>query len=162
LTPISGPFCPHDASKAKAIVASARAAVATTLPARFLMARLSTVNTTPSPDEMSDVEYDRRTRAVLAAVEAAADRLLQDDVIDIDASRTGGLLELGFPNGSKLVINTQPPLHELWLAAGDGGYHFRSLGGRWIDGRDGREFFEVLSTCASAQAGRPLRFEPAR
>ena len=117
LTPISGPFCPHDASKAKAIVASERAAVATTLPARFLMARLSTVNTTPSPDELSDVEYDRRTRAVLAAVEAAADRLLQDDVIDIDASRTGGLLELAFPNGSKIVINTQPPLHELWLAA---------------------------------------------
>jgi CyaY protein len=162
LTPISGPFCPHDASKAKAIVASARAAVATTLPARFPMARLSTVNTSPSPDELSDVEYDRRARAVLAAVEAAADRLLQDDVIDIDASRTGGLLELAFPNGSKIVINTQPPLQELWLAAGDGGYHFRSLGGRWIDGRDGREFFEVLSTCASAQAGCALRFESAR
>ena len=126
------------------------------------MARLSTVSTTPNADPLSDVGYDRRARTVLAAVEAAADRLLQDDVIDIDASRTGGLLELAFPNGSKIVINRQPPLHELWLAAGDGGYHFRSLGGRWIDGRDGREFFEVLSACASAQAGRPLRFEPAR
>ena len=26
--------------------------------------------------------------------------------------------------------------------------------------RDGREFFETLSECASAQAGRRLRFEP--
>ena len=79
-------------------------------------------------------------------------------MIDIDASRTGGLLELAFPNSSKVVLNTQPPLHELWLAAGSGGYHFRPAGERWID-RDGRELFEVLSECASAQAGRALRFE---
>jgi len=80
-------------------------------------------------------------------------------VIDIDTSRTGGLLELAFPNGSKVVLNTQPPLHELWLAAGAGGFHFRTVGERWID-REGRELFEVLSECASAQAGRPLRFAP--
>lgn len=124
------------------------------------MARLSTVSTTPiRHDDLSDSEYDRVARAVLAAVETATDRFLQEDVIDIDASRTGGLLELAFPNGSKVVLNTQPPLHELWLAAGSGGFHFRSVGGRWID-RDGRELFDVLSRCASEQAGRPLRFEP--
>ena len=109
-------------------------------------------------DSLSAAEYDARTRAVLAAIEAAVDRFLQDDVIDIDAGRTGGLLELSFPNGSKIVINTQPPLQELWLAAQSGGFHFRSVGGRWIDGRNGGEFFDVLSACASAQAGRPLRF----
>ncbi|MEO8311602.1 MAG: iron donor protein CyaY [Caldimonas sp.] len=109
---------------------------------------------------MSGAEYDAATRAVLAAVEAGADRFLQEDVIDIDAGRTGGLLELAFPNGSKIVVNTQPPLQELWLAAPSGGFHFRSVGGRWIDGRDGREFFDVLSACASEQGGRPLRFEP--
>ena len=124
------------------------------------MARLSTVSPAPlRHDDLSDAEYDRRARAVLSAVEAATDRLLQADVIDIDASRTGGLLELAFPNGSKVVLNTQPPLHELWLAAGAGGYHFRSVGERWID-RDGRELFDVLSECASAQAGQPLRFDP--
>ena len=114
----------------------------------------------PAFETLTALEYDRRTSAVLAAVEAATDRFLQDDVIDIDASRTGGLLELGFPNGSKIVLNTQPPLHELWLAAPSGGHHFRASGGRWIDGRDGREFFDVLSICATAQGGRPLRFEP--
>ena len=122
------------------------------------MARLSTV-TPLRHDDLSDAEYDRRARSVLAAVEAASDRFLQDEVIDIDTSRTGGLLELAFPNGSKVVLNTQPPLHELWLAAGAGGFHFRTVGERWID-REGRELFEVLSECASAQAGRPLRFAP--
>ena len=112
-----------------------------------------------SHDDVSDAEYDERARAALAAVEAAADRFLEDDVIDIDASRTGGLLELTFPSGSKIVLNTQPPLHELWLAAGSGGYHFRLVAGRWID-RDGHELFDVLSECASAAAGRTLPFQP--
>ncbi len=111
-------------------------------------------------DPLSGADYEARTRDVLAAVEAAADRFLQEDVIDIDTSRTGGLLELAFPDGSRIVVNTQPPLQELWLAARSGGFHFRSLGGRWIDGRDGREFFDVLSACASEQAGRTLRFGP--
>ncbi len=124
------------------------------------MARLSTVSPAPLRyDDLSDAEYDRRAGAVLAAVEAASDRFLQDEVIDIDTSRTGGLLELAFPNGSKVVLNTQPPLHELWLAAGSGGFHFRLVGERWID-REGRELFDVLSECASAQAGRSLRFAP--
>jgi CyaY protein len=124
------------------------------------MARLSTVTSAPlRHDDLSDAEYDRRARAVLAAVEAASDRFLQDEVIDIDTSRTGGLLELAFPNGSKVVLNTQPPLHELWLAAGAGGFHFRAVGDRWID-REGRELFDVLSECASTQAGQRLRFAP--
>ena len=125
------------------------------------MARLSTVTSAPlRHDDLSDAEYDRRARAVLAAVEAASDRFLQDEVIDIDTSRTGGLLELEFPNGSKVVLNTQPPLHELWLAAPSGGYHFKASAGRWIDGRDGGEFFAVLSACASELGGKALRFEP--
>jgi|SRR5450755_1031585 CyaY protein len=111
-----------------------------------------------APERLSDVEYENRTRAALAAVEAAVDRWLQDDIIDIDASRTGGLLELSFPDGSKIVINTQPPLHELWLAARSGGFHFKAVSGAWVDGRDGQEFFAVLSRCASEQADQPLRF----
>ncbi len=114
---------------------------------------------TASSERLSDVDYDSRARATLASVEATVDRLLQDDVIDIDASRTGGLLELRFPAGGTIVINTQPPLHEMWLAAPAGGYHFKAVGGRWIE-RDGGEFFAVLSACASELGAKALRFEP--
>ncbi len=107
---------------------------------------------------LTDAEYQRLTAAVLARIEATTDRWLQDDVIDIDGQRTGGLLELGFPGGSKIVINTQPPLHELWLAARGGGYHFRHVDGLWRDTRDGVEFFTRLSGEASAQAAKPLAF----
>lgn len=106
----------------------------------------------------NDAEYERTAHATLAAVEAQVDRWLQEDVIDIDPQRTGGLLELSFPGGSKIVINTQPPLRELWLAARGGGFHFRLEGGSWLDTKDGAEFFAVLSREASAQGGRALKF----
>jgi CyaY protein len=111
------------------------------------------------PTPLTDGDYHAKASAVLAGIEAAVDRFLQDDVVDIDASRTGGLLELSFPGGSKIVLNTQPPLHELWMAARRGGYHYRYVEGRWLD-REGSEFFEALSRCASEQAGVPLRFTP--
>ena len=107
---------------------------------------------------LTDPQYHSLTAAVLAGIEAMVDAWLQDDVVDIDTHRTGGLLELSFPNGSKIVINTQPPLHELWLAARSGGFHFRYAQGRWVDTKDGRDFHAALSECASAQAGRSLRF----
>jgi CyaY protein len=108
----------------------------------------------------SDAEYLQRAHAALAAIEQQVDRWLDEDVIDIDSHRTGGLLELALPGGSKLIINTQPPLHELWLAAKAGGYHFRlQADGRWLDTRDGVDFFQRLSEEASAQAGKPLGFK---
>jgi CyaY protein len=110
------------------------------------------------PTPLSDHEYRVRTDAVLSSVEATIDRWLQEDVIDIDTHRTGGLLELAFPNGSKIVINTQPPVHELWLATRAGGYHHRYVEGRWLDTRNGDDFFETLSKAASEQGGRELRF----
>jgi len=112
---------------------------------------------TSPPSTLSDADYHRLAGEMLAGVEACVDRWLDEDVVDIDAHRTGGLLELSLPDGSKIVLNTQPPLHELWLAARAGGYHFHFDGGRWLD-REGQEFLEVLSRCASAQAGRELRF----
>ncbi|MCW7539064.1 iron donor protein CyaY [Aquabacterium sp. A7-Y] len=114
---------------------------------------------TLDPTPLTDADYHTRAHAVLAAVEARVDQLLQDDVVDIDTHRTGGLLELSFPNGSKIIINTQPPLHEIWLAARSGGYHYKFVQGRWLDTRTAQEFFDALSACASEQAGRPVRFD---
>jgi CyaY protein len=107
---------------------------------------------------MTDLEYHDKASAVLAGIEARIDAWLQDDVVDIDTQRTGGLLEMGFPNGSKIILNTQPPLHEIWLAARSGGFHYKFVEGAWRDTRDGRELLEVLSACASEQAAQPLNF----
>lgn len=108
-----------------------------------------------------DTEYHEAADGVLAAIERQADAWLQQGVIDIDTNRSGGLLELEFPDGSKIVVNKQPPLHEIWLAARNGGFHFRFVDGAWRDTRDGGEFFARLSEEASVQGGVALAWAPA-
>lgn len=106
---------------------------------------------------LSDADYLAKAHALLARIEAQIDGWLDDDVVDIDTHRTGGLLELSMPGGSKIVLNTQPPLQEIWLAARSGGYHFKWDGSQWVD-REGQEFLARLSRCASEQAGQTLKF----
>jgi CyaY protein len=112
-----------------------------------------------STSTLQDTEYHQAADRLLAAIERQCDAWLQQGVIDIDTNRAGGLLELAFPNGSKIVVNKQPPLHEIWLAARQGGYHFKFSDGRWLDTRDGVDFFARLSDEASMQAGKPLRLD---
>lgn len=136
-------------------MAQAEGAIATLVDS-FIRRILSTMSTAASP--LSDSEFHQLSSAVLSGIETTVDAWLQDDVIDIDVHRTGGLLELSFPNGSKIIVNTQPPLHELWIAARAGGHHYRHVAGLWRDTRDGEEFYAALSTFASQQAGRDLKF----
>jgi len=106
---------------------------------------------------LSDADYHAKAHALLARIEEQIDAWLEADVVDIDTHRTGGLLELSMPGGSKIVLNTQPPLQELWLAARSGGYHFKWDGSQWLD-REGQEFLARLSRCASEQSGQALKF----
>lgn len=112
----------------------------------------------PAATPLSDADYNAQTRALLDGIEATVDGWLDADVVDIDSHRSGGLLELSFPNGSKIVINTQPPLQELWLAARGGGFHFRHVDGAWLDTKTSVAFHALLSREASAQAGQALSF----
>lgn len=109
---------------------------------------------------MTDPEYMNLAEAALAAIEQACDRINDATDADIDNQRVGGMITLVFRNGSQLIVNTQPPLHELWLAARSGGYHFRYSGTKWIDTKTGADFFELLTHEASVQASEPLRFDP--
>ena len=63
-----------------------------------------------------------------------------------------------FANDSQLIINLQRPLHEIWMAARAGGFHYRWADGIWHDTKTGNDFFADLSTLASDCAGRPLAF----
>ncbi len=112
-----------------------------------------------APQALTDAQYHEVISATLARIEKKVDTWLQDDVIDIDAARTGGMLTLSLPDRSQLIVNAQPPLQELWLAARRGGFHFKlDDQGAWRDTRSGEEFFELLSACAGEQARTPLKF----
>jgi CyaY protein len=109
---------------------------------------------------MSDLQYLDQAEALLRAVEAACDHINDHSDADIDNQRTGGMVTLTFANRSQIIVNLQKPLHEVWLAARAGGFHYRWDQGRWLDTKDGSEFFATLSRCASEQAGQPLLFQP--
>ncbi|MFZ5484843.1 MAG: iron donor protein CyaY [Pseudomonadota bacterium] len=68
----------------------------------------------------------------------------------------GGILEIEFEDGSKIVINRQPPLQEVWVASKSGGFHYRHVEGAWRDTRAGDELFTALSEMATRQAGRAV------
>ena len=114
-----------------------------------------------STSTLHDTEYQAAAERLLGAIERQCDDWLQQGVIDIDTQRAGSLVELEFPNGSKIVVNKQAPLHEIWLAARNGGFHFKLVDGAWRDTRDGAEFFARLSDEAARQAGQSLQFAPA-
>ncbi|KKW68068.1 frataxin [Lampropedia cohaerens] len=109
---------------------------------------------------MTDLEYDDLADTVLLQVEQAVDRLIETTDVDLDAQRVGGMVTITFPNGSQIVVNQQPPLHEIWLAARAGGFHFKYVDGQWQDTKGAGEFFELLSRFASEQAGQTLDFTP--
>ena len=107
---------------------------------------------------MTDLEYLDRAEQLLLAVEQSCDRLNDAPDADIDAQRVGGMVTLVFANRTQIVINQQKPLHEIWMAAKAGGFHYKFDGQHWQDTKGGGEFFDNLSRFASAQSGLTLAF----
>jgi CyaY protein len=107
---------------------------------------------------MTDLEYMDRADELLARVESACDDIDESTDADIDTQRVGGMITLTFRNRSQIIVNTQKPLHEIWMAAKAGGFHYKWDGRAWMDTKGGGEFFENLSRYASEQAGIALSF----
>ena len=107
---------------------------------------------------MTDQEYQNHAEAALRAIELACDRINDSTDADIDNQRVGGMVTLTFANRSQIVVNLQKPLHEVWMAARAGGFHYKFDGQHWQDTKSGREFFAQLSEDASAQSGMALQF----
>jgi CyaY protein len=107
---------------------------------------------------MTDPEFLDHAEQLLKAVELACDNMNDNSDADIDNQRVGGMITLVFSNHSQIIINLQKPLHEVWLAAKSGGYHFRFDGTKWMDTKGQGEFFERLTQDACAQTGLDLRF----
>ena len=107
---------------------------------------------------MTDTDFLDRAEALLRSVEQGCDRINEETDADVDNQRVGGMVTLTFANGSQIIVNLQKPLHEVWLAARAGGFHYRFDGQAWMDTKGQGEFFVHLSRYASEQAGQPLRF----
>jgi CyaY protein len=99
---------------------------------------------------MNETEFHALAGQALQRIE----RALEASGIDADWElKEGGVLEVEFADGSKIIVNRHGVAREIWVAARAGGFHFRWDGARWLDSRDGSELFAALSKLVSAQSG---------
>ena len=99
---------------------------------------------------MDERQFETQATQTLQRIE----RALDESGIDADFElKEGGVLELEFANGSKIIVNRHGAAREIWVAARSGGFHFRWDGAAWRDTRDGGELFAALSKLVSAQSG---------
>lgn len=102
---------------------------------------------------MNDSQYNLIADELLLAIEEA----IEDCGVDIDYEGVGGLLTLTFKNASKIIINKQAPLHEIWVATKFNGHHFIYENDTWHDKRAGDEFWQFLSQAVSQQADAEIK-----
>ncbi|MFZ6646654.1 iron donor protein CyaY [Undibacterium sp. TJN25] len=106
---------------------------------------------------MTESEFLDLADATLRKVEDAFDRAFEKDTLDVECRRSGNVLEIEFiGNASKLIVNSQAPMQEMWVAARSGGFHYKYDGQQWLNTRDGSELFATLSTVAKEQGGGSL------
>ena len=103
---------------------------------------------------MDESEFEARAAAALEAIE----RALEGAGVEADVElKGGGILEIEFDDGSKMIVNRHGAAREIWVAARSGGFHFRWDGTAWRDTRSGEELFAALSELVSQQLGRRVR-----
>jgi CyaY protein len=107
---------------------------------------------------MTESEFLVLAEATLDRIEAVLERAADISDLDVECSRRGNVLEIEFVNnGSKIIVNSQAPMQEMWVAAKSGGFHYKQGdGGQWVNTRDGSELFSALSEMVSGQAGTAL------
>ena len=77
---------------------------------------------------------------------------------DIDYETAGGILTLTFENDTKIIINRQTPVRQIWVATQQGGFHFvhNQEVDQWqLEGAE-LELFAALSQYCSDQAGESI------
>ncbi len=105
---------------------------------------------------MDEVIYEQRA--------AAAFRQLMDLFEDVDPDEadlesTGDVITIGFAQASRLVINTQRPARQIWLAGGKRAWHFSfdEPSGAWLDDKGrGHELFATIRSLVHEAADLTL------
>jgi CyaY protein len=108
-------------------------------------------------ETLTDAGFYAIAEKTLKAIEISLEEAFQESDLDLDISRQGGnVVNIQFEDKSVIVVNTQSPLQEIWVAAKEGGFHYKWSGTLseplWLDTKTGAELFSELSRLASQQA----------
>lgn len=85
------------------------------------------------------------------------------DADDAEVEVSGGVINITFRGGERVVINTQGAVRQIWLAGGRSGWHFDydADGERWLhDKGSGDELLGVLARLTEDAVGVVLEFSP--
>jgi CyaY protein len=115
-----------------------------------------------SVETIDDKQFHQLGSNLLQSIEVALEAADDELDLDLDVERQGGnVITIRFRDKSVIVVNTQPPLHEIWVAAKSGGYHYRWSGTLakplWLDTKTGKELLSDLTDFASVQAGQAVK-----
>jgi CyaY protein len=86
----------------------------------------------------------------------AIEEAIEASDADIDYDNVADILTLEFPNRSRIIINKQTPLSQIWVAAKSGGYHFDfdEKSSNWrLNTSTEKDLFTQLSLYCSEQLG---------
>ena len=105
---------------------------------------------------MNESQFNQLAEETMIAIEEA----IEESGADIDYDNVADILTLEFANGSRIIINKQTPLSQIWVAAKSGGYHFDydETSELWcLDGDKQRDLISQLSLYCSQQAGEDIQ-----
>jgi CyaY protein len=101
---------------------------------------------------MTESEFLEMADNCLNQVQDIFEQAFENDEFDVDCKRSGNVLEIEFVgNGSKIIVNSQAPMQEMWVAARSGGFHYKYDGQHWRNTRDQSEFYATLQVLAKEQ-----------
>lgn len=101
---------------------------------------------------MNEREFDELIETTFLQVEDALEEM--DEDLDLDSS--GGLLTVGFENGSTIILSRQSGNLELWVAARSGGFHLGYHDSNWVCDRTGETLQDLLTRVCSEQLGKTI------
>jgi CyaY protein len=104
---------------------------------------------------MNESEFNQLAEQTMMDIEQA----IEESGAEIDYDTISDILTLEFENGSRIIINKQTPVSQLWVAAKSGGFHFDydDASKSWrLDSNPEEELFSCLSRYCSEQAGETV------
>jgi CyaY protein len=99
---------------------------------------------------MDEAQFEAAAAAALAELERSLEAL---EDVDFEL-KPGGIVEIEFDDGAKIIVNRHGAAREIWVAARLGGFHYRYDGSAWRDTKSGGELFAALSELISGELGR--------
>lgn len=105
---------------------------------------------------MTESEFEDRVSKILDVIEAQSDDWFERLDVDVDSKREANVLSLLFDNKTPVVINSQAPMQEIWVAAPTGGFHYRFDGQKWVDTRGGLDLQAALTEIFTQATGHAV------